>query len=227
MILEELIGGFVSLLSSLVIHAPPVTRENIQRDQTLIFEENPEEDEANYHGLIHREYEQAQFTDLPYYEEDIFVWGQDDAQHGRNFCESLFRSFKANVGVILAVLFILGPAIAVVVYVNLNTKSACYEWKQNHLKVPSHVQVLQLVGMSVSLLPLILWFPASIALLWGFKEFRKNYLWYLCVIDLVTESLGCVYNIIVFDKLVLNESTVWLWVLFWADISFYLNLIIL
>ena len=170
MILEELIGRFVSLLSRLVIHVPPVTRENIQRDQTLIFEENPEEDEAIYHGLIHREYEQAQFTDLPYYEEDIFVWGQDDAQHGRNFCESLFQRFKANVGLILAVLFILGPVIAVVVYVNLNTKSACYQWKKNQLKVPSHVQALQMVGMLVSQLLTRLWFPECIALLWASKN---------------------------------------------------------
>ena len=210
MILEELIGGFVSLLSSLVIHVPPVTRENLQGDQTLICEENPEEDEANYHGLIHREYEQAQFTDFPYNEEDISVWGQDDVQHGRNFCQSLFRSCKANVGLILAVLFILGPVIAVVVYVNLNTKSACYEWKQNHLKVPSHVHVILMVGTSVSLLPAILWFPECIALLWGFKEFRKNYLWYLCAMVLVTESLTCVYNIIVFDKIEQNKNTLWL-----------------
>ena len=85
MILEELIGGVVTLLSSLVIHVPPVTHENLRRDQTLIFEENPEEDEANHHDLIHREYEQVQFTELPYYEDDISVWGQDNAQHGRNF----------------------------------------------------------------------------------------------------------------------------------------------
>ena len=43
----------------------------------------------------------------------------------------------------------------------------------------------------------------------GIKEFRKNYLWYLCTIALVTESLTCVYVIIVFDKIRLNENTVW------------------
>jgi hypothetical protein len=51
MILEELFGSFVSLLSSLTIKTPAISRENLQRECTLIFEENPEPD-----GLIHREY---------------------------------------------------------------------------------------------------------------------------------------------------------------------------
>ena len=45
MILEELIGGLVSLLSSLVIHKPPISRENLESDYSLINDENPEQEE--------------------------------------------------------------------------------------------------------------------------------------------------------------------------------------
>ncbi len=56
MILEELCGSFVALVSSLVIHTPPMSGENLQGEYTLIFEENPDREEV-YDGLMHREYE--------------------------------------------------------------------------------------------------------------------------------------------------------------------------
>jgi hypothetical protein len=99
MILEELFGSFVSLLSSLTIKTPAISRENLQRECTLIFEENPEPDEV-YDGLIHREYEQETPTEVPYYEEDVSVLVQANEEPRRNFCESFLRSFKANVGLI-------------------------------------------------------------------------------------------------------------------------------
>lgn len=209
MILEELLGGFVSLFFRLLFHTPRVAYENLQRDYSLIFEENPERDEA-YDGLIHREYEQAQLAELPYYEENITFWGQDATQNRRNFCESLLRSLKTNFGLVMAAIFILGFLIVGVVYLNLHTSIACYQWTQNNFEVPSDVKVVRMVGMVVFLLPIMLWLPSCIALLWGFKEFRKNYLCCLCAIVLLTESITCVYNIFLFDKIALTEDSIWL-----------------
>ena len=209
MILEELLGGLVSIVSRLVFNAPRISPENLQRDYSLIFEENPERDEP-YDGLIHREYEQAQVAELPYYEEDITFWGQNDIESRRNFCESLLRSLKTNFGLMMVAIFVLGFLIVGAVYLNLNTGNACYQWMQNNLEVPSQVQVVQMVGMVVFLLPTMLWFPVCIAMLWGFKEFRKNYLCCLCVIVLFTECITGIYNIFVFDKMALAEDSIWL-----------------
>jgi hypothetical protein len=127
MILEELVGRFVALFSSLIAQKPPMSREILERDYTLIFEENPEREEA-YDGLIHREYEQVAPTELPYYEEYLPVLVQVDQQPRRNFCESFIRSCKANVGLLMAALFILGILTVGLVYFDLNTSNSCMKW---------------------------------------------------------------------------------------------------
>ena len=55
-----------------------------------------------------------------------------------------------------------------------------------NLTVPLRVKTLQIVGASLRLLPFIMWFPTSVVMLWGFKEFKKNYFLCLCVCQLVT-----------------------------------------
>lgn len=210
MILEELLGNVVTVVSRLVIHRPPLSPENLHgRGYSLVFEENPERDDA-YDGLIHREYEEAQVSELPYYEEDICDWGQDDKPNRRNLRESFLRSLKANFGLMMAVIFILGFLIVGVVYLNLNTCNACYEWTQKNFEVPSHVKDLQMVGILVFLFPIMLWFPGCIVMVLGLKEFRKNYLCCVCGVVLLTVSITSVYNAFMFDKIVLIENAVWL-----------------
>ena len=199
MFLEELFGSCVALFSSLIIQTPPISRENLQREYTLISVPNPEQDEV-YDGLIHREYEQEAPTEVPYYEDGTFVSMQ--AVTRRNFSESFIRSLKANLGLITAVVVILGSLTVGVVYVEFYSNDICIEWMHKNLSVPAHVQTLRIVGMSVGLLPLFSWFPACIALLWGFREFKKNYLACLFFCAFVPGSITCVYRIIMLDKFI-------------------------
>ena len=200
MILEELAGSVLSLCSSLITQTPPLSREQSQRQFRLIFEDTDEQDEVHdVDGLIHREYEQQPEQQLPYYEDDISVLVQPDGQSSRDFAQSFFRSFQANVGIIMAVVFILGLLTLGVVYVDLNTTDVCIEWMHNNYSIPRVAKILQIVGMSFELLPLFTWFPACIVMLWGFKEFKKNYLSCLLVCQLVIGSITCVYRIITID----------------------------
>ena len=130
MFLEELVGSCVALVSSLIIQTPPISRENLQREYTLISVPNPEQDEV-YDGLIHREYEQEVPSEVPYYEDGTFVSIQTDTR--RNFCESFVRSWKTNIGLITAVAFILGLLTVGLVYVDLDTNDACTEWMHENL----------------------------------------------------------------------------------------------
>ena len=203
MILEELFGSFVSVLSSVIIKTPAITRENLKRECALIFEENLERDEVyDIYGLIHREYEQETPTKLPYYEEDVSVLVQANEQPRRNICESFLRSFKANVGLIIVAVFILGLLTIGVVLVDLKTTNACIEWVlHKNLTIPRNVVIVQTVGGCATFLPLFAAFPVCIAMLWGFKEFRKNYLLRLFVLQLVIGSFAWSYRIYVADKL--------------------------
>ena len=201
MILEELFGSFVSLLSSLTIKTPAISRENLQRECVLIFEENPEPDEV-YDGLIHREYEQETPTEVPYYQEDVSVLVKANEEPRRNFCESFLRSFKANVGLIIVAVFILGLLTIAVVLVDLKTTNACVEWVlHKNFTVPRNVAILQTVGDCATFLPLFSGFPVCVVMLWGFKEFRENYLLRLFVLQLVMGSMACAYTIYTADKL--------------------------
>jgi hypothetical protein len=125
MFLEELFGSCVALFSSLIIQTPPISRGNLQRECTLISVPNSEQDEV-YDGLIHREYEQEAPTEVPYYEDGMFVLMQADTR--RNFSESFIRSLKTNVGLIISVVFILGSLTVGVVYVDLACEP-CLEWR--------------------------------------------------------------------------------------------------
>ncbi|CAB4039482.1 Hypothetical predicted protein [Paramuricea clavata] len=66
MILEELVGVFVSLGSSVVKGTPQISRETLRRELIIPeFEENTERHEIS-NGFIHREYEQEADPELPY-----------------------------------------------------------------------------------------------------------------------------------------------------------------
>ena len=201
MFLEELVGSCVALVSSLITQTPPISRENLQREYSLISVPNPEQDEV-YDGLIHREYEQEVPSEVPYYEDGTFVSMQTDAR--RNFCESFTRSCKTNIGLITAVVFILGLLTVGLVYLDLqlNTNDVCIERINKNLSVPSHVHTVQIVRASVILLPLFSWFPASVAMLLGFRKFKQNYFVSLFFCALVPGSITCVYRIVIFTRLI-------------------------
>lgn len=171
MILIEIVGRIVSLFSSCFIaQPPPISRETSERDYTQIYEENPENEEA-YDGLVHREYEPQVPTELPYYDDNPLSAGHE-GQTGRSFVASFLRSFRANIGLIAASVFILGLFIVGMVNVDLKTRNFCRRLS-NNFNVPYGIADI------IRILPLHTWFPMSIGMLWGFKELKKNYLYCL------------------------------------------------
>ena len=202
MILEEIFGSFVSLFSSLIAQTPPISSETQQRHYSLLFEENPEREDV-YDGLIHREYDQERPAELPYYEENVSysaLLPTYDGRTGKNFCESFLRSCKANIGLVTAVIFMLGLLTVGMVYADLNTTNACIEWMYNNFTIPSNIRIVRIVGMSVTLIPLFTWFPICIIMLWGFKQFKQHYLLCLFACESITLSSCMVYKILAFDS---------------------------
>ena len=200
MILEEIIGSFVSLFSGLITQTLPISSETQQRDYCLLFETNPEEEDV-YDGLIHREYDQERPAELPYYEENVSYSDLFPAHDGRtrkNFCESFLQSCKTNLGLVTTVLFILGLLTVGLVYVDLNTTNACIEWMHNNFTIPSNIRIVHIEGVAVTLIPLYAWFPICIILLWGFRQFKQHI---LCLVacQLIMLSSCMVYKILTFD----------------------------
>ena len=200
MILEELCGSFVALVSTLVIHTPSMSRANRNKTEyTLIFEENQEQQEIS-DGLIDCEYEPEPLTPSPYSEEVTCVSVQADQHPKRSFCQSLFRSCKTNLTLVIAVIFMLGLLTTVLVYVDLNTTNVCIAWTHNNFTLPLKEQNMRIVGMMITLFPLFAWFPTYVMMLWGFKKF-KNYALFLFILQLVALSMTCVYKYFLYDKI--------------------------
>ena len=198
MILEELIGSVVALASSMFAQAPPVSRENQQREYMLISVPNSEQEEA-IDGLIHVEYEQNVPTEVPYYDDGTFST-HIETYETRNFLKSFVRSCKTNIGLITVVIFILAAVTVGLVFVDLNANDVCKQWIHKNLKVLSHVKTVWKVEMSVRLLPIFSWFPVSISMLWGFREFKRNYFVGLFFCAFVPGFITCTYRIIMFHK---------------------------
>ena len=201
MILEELVGSFVSLFSSLIVQTPAISRENLQTECGIL--ENYEHDEI-YDGLIHREFDVQRTSEESTYNEaeDISQLVQVHEQPRRNFCESFIRSFKANIGLITVVVFILALLTIACALVSLTTTDYCIEWiLHKNLTLPKNVGVVEIVTVIVILFPFFSWFPVCVALSFGFKEFRKNYLLGLFVLQLVVGSVSTVYDVYFSDQL--------------------------
>ena len=197
MILEELVGALVSLASLLIVQAPPLSRQCPQIYDWLIFEESREDDEG-YEDLIHREYEEEERQEIPYYE-TIDIPVQDTETRARpSICESFRRSVHVNIGFLLAVV-LLGLVTIGLVYLDLNMTNSCIEWRNFNHSTPTGVRVLQIMGTAITAVPLYFWFPVSAVMLWGLKEFKKNYLSCLYA-PFFTTAMAMVYRAVLFDK---------------------------
>ena len=198
MILEELIGALVSLGSLLVTQVPPISRESLGRYYWLLFEESPDNEEL-HQELIHREYKPNDKEELPYYEElGASVLTSTENNTNRGICESLRRSFQVNFVLLLSVV-LLGLITVTLVFVDLNTTNSCIEWRHRNQTLSQTRKVLQILGTTISAIPLYLWFPASVAMLWGLEEFRKNYRSCLLTSCFAT-CMAMVYRAVLFQK---------------------------
>ena len=212
MILEELIGSFVSLVSSSICRIPPISRENPQRNCTLIFQEDGESQEVD-NGLIHREYEHQTReapADLPQHAENIPILEQADEEHRRNSCESFLRSCMTNLGMLIAVLLIIGLLTIGVVYIDLNTNDVCIAWIRADQKILKHIKILQIVGSFFSNLFFVSWFPAIVVMLWGFQQFKKHYFSSLSVISMMSLLLICIYRTLMWNKFVKSKDNIYM-----------------
>ncbi|CAB4043382.1 Hypothetical predicted protein, partial [Paramuricea clavata] len=172
--------------------------ETLARDYSLIFGENPEQDEM-CDGLINREYEQGEQPDLPYYEEELSALVQTTQEPRRCFCESFLRSCKANVGLVMKAVSIIGSLIVGLVYLDLNTTNACIQWVHDKFVVPSHVRILQMIAWVLIEITAVLWMVSDNRFfVVGFQGVQKELsvvLVYLSVGDSIHCLCLCDYSI--------------------------------
>ena len=177
MILEQLIGLLASFFSMLISRPPHISRQIPRRGSGSTFDESEEED-VPWVDMIHREYEEAE-QELQIQTHDYtsatYVSVASESLFRRTFWQSLQRSLRANLGIVMVViplgLFAIG-----LVYFKLNTSDLCFEWKHHNNSISSFVTRWQLIGEDIDAMFLNIWFPVTLALLFGWNEFKSNYI---------------------------------------------------
>ena len=165
--LEEIIASFLSLFSALTLDAPRLSRE--MNNNT-----SPSEQCTRYtwEDTIHREYVSFEEDNLP--SETQYVQLGYELRNQPSYIQSLLRSLKANFTITLAVLplVLIGMAL---IYFDLRTTDLCSEWRNKNYTLSFHVKRIRLLGEGVERVLFYSWFPLTLAVLFGWNEFKRHY----------------------------------------------------
>ena len=165
--LEEIIACFLSLFSAFTLDAPRLSRE--MNNNT-----SPSEQCTRYtwEDKIHREYVSFEEDNLP--SETQYVQLGYELRNQPSYTQSLLRSLKANFTITLAVLplVLIGMAL---IYFDLRTTDLCSEWRNKNYTLSFHVKRIRLLGEGVERVLFYSWFPLTLAVLFGWNEFKRHY----------------------------------------------------
>ena len=88
----------------------------------------------------------------------------------RSFCRSLSASVTIQMAIVP-----LGVLIAAALYLNLNTTDLCFERMRRDSTLPQDLMKWRLIGDSLETIAIHLWFPFTLAVLFGWRDFKNDY----------------------------------------------------
>ena len=177
MILPELVGAIASFASVLISQPPQISRQDPQRESGSTPVENHEH-EAKWKDVIHREYErgnESKLQDTNSINSVYYVSIGNESCIKPSFRQSLHKSLRSNIGIMLAVIP-LGLSVISFAYFVLKIADLCFEREYHNNNISFSVTRWQLIGEDISSIPVCIWFPVIMALLVGWKEYKSNYL---------------------------------------------------
>ncbi|CAB4043559.1 Hypothetical predicted protein, partial [Paramuricea clavata] len=173
--LEEITEMFLSLFSLFWSDTPRVSfREQIHFDS-----EEGGVDDGRWQPYINEEYENFHTDDqlnsllvneiLTDYTKLQGAWSRR-----RSYWESIRRSLWTTLSITCAI-FVPTALIMAFLYVDLNTTDLCLEWQYHNNTLPFSVKRLRVIGDSVEAVITNLWFPLTMVVVFGWKEFKPRF----------------------------------------------------
>ena len=165
---EEIIAFLLSLFSAFTADLPNVSRGKAVTRSNGYYEGN--DDNKNLRCVKYGSTDnvfRSQRGDVP----TVARNDQNTSTLGR----SLFQSLKTNFYIISAIF--LSASIAILfVWFDLRTNDLCFEWKNHgNNTIPFSVLRVKLIGNGIQTIILVMWFPGSLILLFGWHNFRRYY----------------------------------------------------
>ncbi|XP_046858007.1 uncharacterized protein LOC124451435 [Xenia sp. Carnegie-2017] len=126
-------------------------------------------------------------------------------QNGRNACKSLWKSTRMTISLLLSLIPLTAVAMALI-FLDINTTYRCQQWKNMYnASLPLSVRRTHVYGDNVETLVIYTWFPLTMILLFGWKEFKTKYL-SVAYIAVMFGLLAVIYHQILLEFQVQNSK---------------------
>ena len=175
--LEEVIALCLSLCSLFLNETPSVSfREQISG--TINTEEGATIAAHQWPSYISKEYEifhpNEELNSPLVGRETIAHTRLGRAAEQRSFWKSVRKSIRTSLSTAFAVLP-LAAVTMIFLYFDLKTSDLCVEWVYHNNTLPFSVKRLRVIGEGVETILINLWFPLTIIVLFGWKDFKQRF----------------------------------------------------
>ncbi|XP_046857514.1 uncharacterized protein LOC124450905 [Xenia sp. Carnegie-2017] len=202
--LEEVIGLTLSICSLFAADIPKVSSRNETLPDYTNFEHRELENDAQ-ENFINKEFDDDNYND-ELSREDLVVnfSSQNTTCYDDNLKESgkvwktLWKCLWTNLNIIVASIIPVAFCITLV-YVAMNTAYSCLEWQNHNNKtLPLSVKRAEVFGVCVEAIVLYLWFPFTMMILFGWREFKAKFL-STAYVGVIFGELAVMYHLISFQ----------------------------
>ncbi|XP_046857623.1 uncharacterized protein LOC124451037 [Xenia sp. Carnegie-2017] len=193
--LEELIAFILSVLSLFTETARVSFLEENNSEHTCVEVRDIGID-VQSEWYINKEYEEDDLNDNK--DQSPQTKWFSHSQQSRSFSNSMCKSFWATSSLTLATIF---PTLVVTVflYVSVNIFNSCLEWQNhNNNTLPLSVKRAHVFGSCFETSLLYLWFPFTMMILFGWREFKAKFLSTVYV-GVIFGELAVMYHLISFQ----------------------------
>ena len=189
--LEEILALLLSLFSLVTNETPRVSF----REHGSTQERNTDDD--RWLPYDNKEYEnvdtneQLNSVSLPFAIEDLpdgYNRIPDGSSPER---KGFWKSFRKAVSTSISMAMSLFPPTVFAVlflYGDVNTANFCREWQYPNNTVPLFLIRIRVIGVSVALLIMYLWFPLTAVILFGWKDFKRRFFRVLYIAFIFAEA---------------------------------------
>ena len=190
--LEEIIGFALSICSLFAADTPKVSSdiESSPENTNLDFNEFQNDEE--------QEFISKEFIDNNDDDSSQYGTSYSNCQNGGNVCKIFWKCLLINLNIILTTMIPISFAMALV-YVAMNTIYSCMEWQNhNNNTLPLSAKRAHLFGGCIQSFEVYLWFPWTLMILFGWKEFKAKFLSTVYV-GVIFGELIIISNLILFQ----------------------------
>ena len=207
--LDEIIATFLSLFSALTLDAPRISHQ-------ISVDHSDESTWFTWQDKIHREYDsfeqdpsRVSYAQLGY-----------ELRIKPTYTQSLLRSLKVTFTMTIAGMPLVIIAV-ILIYFDLRTCDLCSEWLVQNNTLSFDVMKIRLLGNGVEVIMISLWFPMSLTVLFGWKEFKRHYL----LTILVGVLAGLLYTLYLSFLLLYGVYDTKLWYRIPGNVTFAIGVI--